>query len=259
MSGKTVLVLGSYARSLIHFRGSLIAEMSRRGHKVLAAAPAISSEIAADLKGLGAEPVNLSLVNSSLDPFALLRSLREVRRLIEETKPDVLLSYTIKPVILGALAGNSKGVPTIVSLITGVGYAFTEGNEAKRRISRALAAPLYRMALDRSTTIIFQNPDDESLFRQLRLVRRGKGTQVVNGSGIDLQYFALAPYPMKTSFLMIARLLKDKGIREFAIAAKQVKALHPDVSISLAGYLDPISRFADTGGTGRTYQSRDRI
>jgi glycosyltransferase involved in cell wall biosynthesis len=239
MSGKKVLVLGSYAPSLIHFRGSLIDEMSKRGHTVLAAAPAMSYEIAAELKGLGAEPVNLSLVNSSLDPFAMLRSFKEVRRLIEATKPDVLISYTIKPVILGALAGHAEGVPTIVSLITGVGYAFTEGREPKRLLSRAVAAPLYRLALDRSTAIIFQNPDDEMLFRQLRIVRRDKETHVVNGSGIDLQHFATAPLPRKTSFLMIARLLKDKGVREFAEAAKQVKAEYPDVPIALAGYLDP--------------------
>lgn len=125
----------------------------------------------------------------------MLRSLRDVRRLIRRVRPDVVISYTIKPVILGALAGRAERIPTIVSLITGVGYAFTEGREIKRRISRAIAAPLYRLALRRSTTIIFQNPDDVESKRQ---------THIVNGSGIDLDHFAPAQLPKQTSFLMIA-------------------------------------------------------
>ena len=95
MSGKTVLLLGSYAPSLIHFRGALIAEMVKRGHKVFAAAPEISNEVANQLSALGAEPRELSLVNASLSPLAMLRSLREVRRLIRDIRPDVMISYTI--------------------------------------------------------------------------------------------------------------------------------------------------------------------
>ena len=239
MSGKTVLIIGSYAPSLVHFRGPLIRAIAARGHKVFAAAPSISPEIAAQLKGLGADPVELPLVNASLNPFAMLQSLKDLREVIRHVRPDVMIGYTIKPVILGALAGFAERVPTIVSLITGVGYAFTGGREPKRIISRLVAAPLYRLALARSTTVIFQNRDDEALFRKLRLVARDRETHIVNGSGVDLDHFAVSPVPQQTSFLMIARLLKDKGIREFADAAKRLKDAHPEVPISLVGYLDP--------------------
>ena len=239
MSGKTVLILGSFAPSLVNFRGPLIAAMAERGHKVIAAAPSISTDIAERLRELGAEPRELPLVNASLNPLAMLQSLRALRRLITNIKPDVLISYTVKPVILGALAGSAGHVPTIVSLITGVGYAFTEGREPKRLLSRAVAAPLYRLALARSTAIIFQNPDDEALFTSLGLVGRDRQAHVVNGSGVDVEHFLPAPLPKQPSFLMIARLLKDKGIREFAKAAKQLKASHPEVPIALVGYLDP--------------------
>jgi glycosyltransferase involved in cell wall biosynthesis len=162
-----------------------------------------------------------------------------MRALIRAERPDVVLAYTIKPVIVAALAGRAERVPRIVSLITGAGYAFTGGRELKRRVSRAAAALLYRLALKRSDVIIFQNPDDERLFRELRLVPKTRETQVVNGSGVDLDRFAPAPVPARTSFLMIARLLKDKGIREFAEAAKRVKAVHPDTPITLVGDFDP--------------------
>jgi glycosyltransferase involved in cell wall biosynthesis len=239
MSGKTVLLLGSFAPSLVHFRGPLIAAIAERGHKVVAAAPSIAPDIAEKLRQLGAEPRELRLVNASISPGSMLQSLRQVRALVREIRPDVLIAYTVKPVILGALVGKAERVPHIVSLITGVGYAFTGGRELKRLISRAVATPLYRLALARSDTVIFQNRDDEGLFRKLRLVSRHRRTEIVNGSGIDLDHFAPAPLPERPSFLMIARLLKDKGIREFASAAKRLKADHLDVSVALVGYLDP--------------------
>lgn len=236
---KTVLLLGSYAPSLIHFRGSLIAAMAARGHRVIAAAPGIDEATRNSLEQLGAEPAEIAIGNASLDPLGLYRSLAALRRLIREHRPDVTIAYTIKPVILAALAGRAEKVPHIVSLITGAGYAFTGGVELKRRLARLSATLLYRLALARSDEVIFQNEDDCALFRELRLLPAGKPTRLVNGSGIDLDCFSPAPLPARTSFLMIARLLKDKGIREFAAAAKRLKTDHPHVQIALVGYLDP--------------------
>lgn len=213
--------------------------MVERGHRVFAAAPAIDENIAEAVRKLGAEPVEIPLRNVSMNPLALLRSLRALRRLIREIRPDVVIAYTIKPVIVAALAARAERVPTIVSLITGVGYAFTGGREPKRVASRAAATILYRLALNRSDLVIFQNRDDESLFRQLHLVPRNKTTHRINGSGVDLDRFSPVPLPPGISFLMISRLLRDKGIREFAQAAMRLKSTHPDVPIVLVGPFDP--------------------
>lgn len=239
MAPRKVLIVGSFAPSLIRFRGPLIAAMIERGHSVVAAAPKIDPATADALRDLGAEVREIPLRNVSLNPLALLRSLRAVRALIREERADVVLAYTIKPVIVAALAGRAESVERIVALITGAGYAFTGGREAKRLVSRAAATLLYRIALKRSDVIIFQNRDDEQLFRSLRLVARGRETHIVNGSGVDLEHFSPAPLPDRLSFLMIARLLKDKGIREFAAAAKRLKAEHPEVPIALVGPFDP--------------------
>lgn len=236
---KKVLIVGSFAPSLIRFRGPLIVEMIERGHQVVAAAPLIDEQTAASLRELGAAPRQIPLSNVSLNPFALLRSIRAMRALIRDEQPDVLLGYTIKPIIVGTLAGRVEHVPTIVSLITGAGYAFTGGPELKRLVSRMAATPLYRMALRRSDVIIFQNPDDERLFRDRKMVAPDRETHVVNGSGVDLDYFPAVPVPQRTSFLMIARLLKDKGIREFAAAAMRLKAARSDIAVTLVGPFDP--------------------
>ena len=238
-TARKVLLLGSFAPSLINFRGPLIAAMIERGHAVVAAAPRLDEATAEALRELGATPREIPLSNASLNPFSLLRSIREMRAIIRDERPDVVLSYTIKPVIVGAIAARAERVTTIVSLITGAGYAFTGGRELKRLLSRAVASLLYRLAFKRSEVIIFQNPDDERLFREQRLVPRGHETHIVNGSGVDLTHFAPAPVPDGAAFLMIARLLKDKGIREFAEAAKRLKAEHPEVPITLVGDFDP--------------------
>ena len=94
MSGKTVLILGSYAPSLVHFRGALIQTIADRGHTVFAAAPGISQEVADELRELGAEARELPVANASLNPLAMLQSLRDVQRLVRQVRPNVLISYT---------------------------------------------------------------------------------------------------------------------------------------------------------------------
>lgn len=239
MAGKRVMVVGSFAPSLIGFRGPLISAMIERGHSVVALAPAMDHPTAEALNKLGARAREIQLTNVSLNPLALVRSLRTLRSIIRSERPDVILSYTIKPVIVSAFAGRAERVGTIVSLITGAGYAFTGGRELKRILSKAAASLLYRGALARSDVIVFQNPDDQQLFRKLSLVPRGRETYIINGSGVDLDHFAPPPLPTRTSFLMISRLLRDKGIREFAVAAKRLKAAYPEVPIVLVGALDP--------------------
>jgi glycosyltransferase involved in cell wall biosynthesis len=174
-----------------------------------------------------------------MNPLALLRSFSTMRALLNSERPNILIAYTIKPVIIAALAGRAERVPLIVSLITGAGYAFTPGHEIGRRLSRIIASALYRRAFKRSDVIIFQNPDDERLFRDLRLLPAAQSTYVVNGSGVDLEEFPVTPVPTQTAFLMIGRLLKDKGVREFASAAKRLKAVQPEIAITLVGDRDP--------------------
>jgi glycosyltransferase involved in cell wall biosynthesis len=237
--GNKVLIVGSFAPSLTRFRGPLISAIVESGHSVVACAPEIDEETAQAIRTLGAEPRQIDIRNVSLNPLGLVRSLGSIRAMFRKERPDVVIAYTIKPVILAALAGRAEGVRTIVALITGAGYAFTGGLEPKRLVSRAAATLLYRIALARSDVIIFQNADDERLFRRLHLVSHRRETRIVNGSGVDLEHFTLAAVPRRTAFLMIARLLKDKGVREFAEAAKRLKAAHPEVPITLVGPFDP--------------------
>jgi glycosyltransferase involved in cell wall biosynthesis len=237
--GRRVALIGSFGPSLIHFRGPLIKEMVKRGHQVFALAPLIEAPTAATLREMGAEPVPIRLGRTSLNPLEAVATARELRLVLRRIQPDVVISYAIKPIVLGTPAARTAGAKRTVSLVTGLGYAFTGGREFKRRISRVAATRLYRRAFKRSDVAIFQNPDDLADFRRLRVLPASTETAMINGSGVDLDYFAPAPLPPGVSFLMLGRLVGDKGIREFIAAAAQLKRLHPEIKIGLAGWVDP--------------------
>jgi lipopolysaccharide/colanic/teichoic acid biosynthesis glycosyltransferase/glycosyltransferase involved in cell wall biosynthesis len=234
-----VVVFGSFAPSLINFRGPLLRAIRARGHKVFALAPAIDASTADALRRLDVEPVTMALNATSMNPFATLSSSRALARTFQRLRPDVVIAYTIKPVVLGAPSARKAGVERFVPLITGLGYAFTKGLEPKRLLSRAAASLMYRRAFRTSAIAIFQNPDDLADFRRMRLLPPSLPVGLIAGSGVDLAHFTPAPIPTRApSFLMIARLLGDKGVREYGAAAQRLKALYPQIRVSLAGWID---------------------
>jgi glycosyltransferase involved in cell wall biosynthesis len=152
-----------------------------------------------------------------------------------------VLSYTIKPVIYGTLAAWLAGVPHRFALITGLGYAF-QGCGQRSRL-QALVQRLYGLALARAQRVFFQNHDDLALFQERGILNPHTQVCVVNGSGVDLDSFAVRPLPAaalagSVRFLFIGRLLGDKGVREYAQAARLLKRSHPQVQCALVGWVD---------------------
>ena len=233
-----VAILASYAPSLINFRKDLIKAMVAQGHHVVAIAPQLTDDIKQQLLDIGAEARSIDLVRTGFNPFADIAFYRQVKNILDEVRPNVLISYTIKPVVWGTLAAWRSGVAGRVAMITGLGYAFTGGGGVKRTIAKLVGKWLYKVALPRSTRIIFQNDDDRALFQDMGLLPKPNRTALVNGSGVDTAHFAQVPLPAGPRFLMIARLLGDKGVREYGQAAAVVKQKLPDASFHLVGFLD---------------------
>jgi glycosyltransferase involved in cell wall biosynthesis len=157
--------------------------------------------------------------------------------LFTELKPDLFLGYTIKPVVYGSLAAAHAGVPGIYSMITGLGSAFS-GSGIKAALIRRLVIFLYRRALRHNARVFFQNPDDIALFSRMGILKAGEQAVRIPGSGVDVHEFQPAPFPKGLSFLLIARLLREKGIAEYAEAARRIRQHHPHVRFRLAGWLD---------------------
>lgn len=237
-----VVIHGGQARSLINFRGPLIKALCDAGIEVHAVAPDMDQEGAVRhrLSLWGVITHEVVMQRTGMNPFSDLRALSDLYKLFKKLKPDVVLGYTIKPVIYGTLAAWFARVPKSYALITGLGYAFTGEARGKRGFVKAMARFLYALALSRADKVFFQNPDDEMLFRELRLLEPSAISLVVNGSGVDVACFDLVPLPNESlRFLLIARMLGDKGIREYVAAARQVRSFHPEVEFHLVGGLDP--------------------
>lgn len=234
------LLIASFADSLVRFRGPLIDALLETGCEVHVAAPALSESpgLVVGLMAKGVHCHDIPLVRTGLNPVQDGRALFSLFRLMRQIRPDHVLGYTIKPVIYGSLAAWLAGVRRRFALITGLGYAFTGQASGKRGLLRGLIQWLYRFALTRAHKVFFQNPDDEALFRRLELLPAVVPSCVVNGSGVDVEEYSVVPQPAVPSFLLIARLLGDKGVCEYAQAAAQVRARHPQARFQLVGWID---------------------
>ncbi|HEX6141444.1 MAG TPA: glycosyltransferase family 4 protein, partial [Geminicoccaceae bacterium] len=234
---KTVVVLGSVARSLVNFRGPMLQAMALHGHRVIACAPDAAPSIVQTLAGLGVGYRDVPIDAQGLRPWRDLRALRALVRLLRELRPDAVLGYTIKPVIYGSIAARLARVPASYSMITGLGYAFG-GSGAKRGLVALLARALYRISVRRNRRVFFQNRDDRAVFERLGLTRGPDQAVMINGSGVDLDHFRPRPLPEQMAFLLIARLLREKGVPEFVAAARLVRQRHPDVRFRVVGRFD---------------------
>jgi glycosyltransferase involved in cell wall biosynthesis len=235
--GKIVLLNGSYAASLINFRGPFIAAMIARGHRVHVTAPEIAPEIAGQLHALGAVCHEVTLERTGLNPLRDLAYCFELWGLVRRIRPDLVVGYTVKPNIWGSVAAWLGGIRS-ASIVTGLGYAFIPGEGLKRKLVQRAMRGLYRLASSMNEHVVFQNPDDRADFVAAGCLTYPAKAAMINGSGVDIDAFALSPLPEGPVFLMIARLLVSKGVREYAEAALMLKRSRPSYRFLLAGFLD---------------------
>jgi glycosyltransferase involved in cell wall biosynthesis len=230
-----VLIAVNTAWNLVNFRTGLIRGLMAQGHEVIAAAP--DDVYAPRLAAMGCRFLPLPMDNQGTHPGRDALLLWRFVRLLRQEQPNVYLGYTVKPNVYGSLAAHLLGVP-VINNIAGLGAVF-----GKRGVLVRFVRGLYRLALGRSAKVFFQNSDDRQLFVAGGLVR-AEVADLLPGSGIDLTRFTMmSPRAMggskdKFRFLLIARMLWDKGVGEFVEAAKLIRAQWPQVECCLLGFLD---------------------
>ena len=240
---KKFLLIAGFADSLINFRWDLICALQAKGLEVHVAAPEISSSPTTleKLRNNGVFAHDVPMQRTGTNPIEDFKTLIALRQLMQQVRPDYVMAYTIKPVIYGMLATASTGVPNRAALITGLGYAFQDSEgSTKQNLIRRVTRQLYARALSAADLTFFQNEDDQKLFTDLGIIRPGQNTVVVNGSGVNTEKFSPQPLPEgdEVHFLLIGRLLKDKGVREYVEAARRVKQQYPQAVFNLVGFLD---------------------
>lgn len=239
MPRKTAVISINASWNIVNFRRGLIAALQERGFDVVALAPedAYSGRFAA----LGVRFQPIAMDSQGVSPVRDARLLLRYRRALADIRPDVFLGYTAKPNIYGSLAAHSLGIP-VINNVSGLGTAFI-----KQGLLTRIVSMLYLLAFRRSRTVFFQNAEDRDLFVGSGLVRPEQ-SGLLPGSGINLTEFS--PDPADTppgrpfTFLLVARLLRDKGVGEYVEAARRVRTAAPETRFQLLGFLDVANRTA---------------
>ena len=231
---QNIVILGTSAGSLGNFRGDLVRSLSDKNLHVILAS---SKPDFGDLDNFeNIEYQTIHLERNGLNFYDDIKTLFDISSLIKRAKPRFILAYGVKLVIWGGLSARAAHVP-FFALITGLGFAF-QGDSFKRKLLTKLVVFLYKIALKSSKAVIFQNKDNRNIFIDKGIVPRSK-TYVVNGSGVDIKKFNISEFqPTELNFLCLSRLLGEKGLREYAAAAKIVKLKHPEVNFLLVGSED---------------------
>ncbi|WP_224981792.1 glycosyltransferase family 4 protein [Geomonas agri] len=230
----------SQAFSINNFRGSLIREMVHRGFVVYALAPDYDEATRTAVVKLGAIPVDCPMSRTGMNPGSDFINLLKLSSQLRHLKVDVVFSYFIKPVIYGTLAARIAGVPKRLAMIEGAGYVYTDGDETSisRRVLRVFVTKLYQISLRYASLVYLLNKDDRALFVNKRMVIDRK-IELLNGIGIDLTHYEPTHLTTKpVTFILIARLLREKGIYDYVEAARLVKSKHPKVRFLLLGDTD---------------------
>ncbi|CAB3843790.1 N, N'-diacetylbacillosaminyl-diphospho-undecaprenol alpha-1,3-N-acetylgalactosaminyltransferase [Achromobacter pulmonis] len=193
----------------------------------------------ADIEALGMTHHVVPMTRSGKHPLQELGTLLSLLRLFRRLRPQVVHLVTIKPVLYGGIAARLARVPGMVAAISGLGFVFLS-NSLKMRLVRAVVARLYRLALGhRNSRVIFQNASDRDLLQSLGAVR-DEQVVLIRGAGVDLDQYRALPEPPAPPVVvtMVARLLRDKGVREFVQAARLLRERGVDVSMQLVGGVD---------------------
>ena len=258
MSNQTIAIVINTSWNIYNFRLGLLNALREDGYRIIAIAP--HDGYSAKLQALGFDYHDIKINNKGTNPLQDLLLIWSFFKIFRKLKPDLILQYTIKPNIYGTLAAKLAGIPTINN-ISGLGTVFLNNN-----ISSRIARMLYRISLRFAYKVFFQNPHDRKLFIDNKLVKERK-SGLLPGSGIDLDKF----HPVETKktadspfvFLLIARMIKDKGVFEFVEAARRLIASQKDlkrgVEFWLLGDLYPDNPTAIKTEQIKQWQENDGI
>ena len=238
ISGTRIAVVSRCAWTLYNFRAGLIRALVREGAEVITGG-AGGDGYENKVKRLGVSFFDLPVDKRGINPVADLRLISTLYRWYRAEHPNIVHHFTIKPVIYGSIAGKLARIPIIINTVTGLGYVFTDQD---RGWLTMLVRAMYQGAFSASDHVFFQNLEDREFFGRYNNRLSGK-VSVLPGSGVDCDLFSPRQELTKTredgtNFLMVSRVLKDKGVYEFVEAGRLVKKLYPDTTLKLLGRRD---------------------
>ncbi|EPH6329640.1 glycosyltransferase family 4 protein [Vibrio cholerae] len=224
-----LIMVANTAWSVFNFRYSLIKELLSSGVELYVIAP--EDKFSAKLVEMGCQVLDLPMQAKGVNPLADLGLMLRLLRHYREIKPDFIIHYTIKPNIYGSLAAKLAGIPSL-AITTGLGYTFVNQNVVSQ-----VARQLYKFAFRYPKEVWFLNEDDRRAFLEHHLIEPDKAV-LLHGEGVNLNHFVPTDKPQPDEnirFLLIARMLRDKGVCEFVEAARQIRQHYPNAIFQLLG------------------------
>ncbi|MDF9844051.1 MULTISPECIES: glycosyltransferase family 4 protein [unclassified Paenibacillus] len=231
MKKKKVLLLGNHGFVIYNFRKELIQKLLAEGYEVYISLP--NDEKVEIMVGWGCKFVETKIDRRGTNPVSDSKLILHYLRILKEIKPDVVLTYTIKPNLYGGLACRLLKIPC-VNNITGLGSGFNQNSALKKFLSI-----LYKVSLKKSYCVFFQNTEDRNTLLESKTITSNH--ELIPGSGVNLDDFKLKPFPLKeqaVSFIFIGRIMKDKGIDQYLEASKIIKEKYPETIFNVIGFIE---------------------
>lgn len=225
----TILILSNNDVGLYKFRKELLEELVK-DNEVYVSLP--NGEFIPQLKEIGCNFIDTPISRRGTNPITDLKLLSHYRSIIKESKPDLVLSYTIKPNVYGGLACRMSDVPYIAN-ITGLGTAVENGG-----LLQKITLFLYKVAFKKAKCVFFQNKENEEFILKNKIINGHH--RLIPGSGVNLDYYSLLDYPSDetVNFLFIARVMKEKGIDHYLEAAEFIKGKYPNTKFHILGFCE---------------------
>lgn len=247
-----ILIICNYSSGLYRFRGMLIEELAKKGHTVKAIVPELDDEnekkAENDLKKIHCALKRVPMERRGMNPVKDLGLFHKYYKTVKKMKPDLVITYTIKPNIYGGMACRLLKIPYAVN-ITGLGTAFQNDG-----MLRKMVTIMYRAALRKAKIVFFENEENRNIMVDYQIIKKNK-TYVLPGAGVDIEHFAYAEYPIDDSemkFLFIGRVMQEKGIDELFAAMRRLRAEGYKCSLTVLGgfeenYSEKMKNYAAEG------------
>lgn len=253
-----ILLICNTSGSVVNFRKSLIEKLQSENYEV--GAVAFDNENEQTIKERDVEFFCVNDSNRGTNPFKVLSLKKKYLKIIRSFQPDIVFTFMMKPNIFGVRAAKKAGVKKIFSMVEGAGDVFIN-NGLKWRLIRFAVCKMYKKSFKSSDKVFFINGDDKAEFISRGLVKEAQCV-VIPGIGVDLERFICKPMVNYRTFLMIARMLKTKGVTEYCMAARIVKRKYPDATFNYLGgegsiKLSDIREYIDDGSINYLGTTKD--
>ena len=225
------LLITTTSRSVMNFRTNFIKHLKNKNSEVIVVSQ--DDDMKKEIEDLGVKFYCVNENNRSLNAFKMIGSIKNYKKIIKKENPDVVLTYQLKPNIFGVIGAKKAKVKKIYPMVEGAGDVFIN-NSFKWKIIRFIVCILYKHSFKYANKVFFLNNDDKAEFVDRKLLKEGQ-CFIINGIGVDTEKFAYKPLKNKNVFLMVARMIKTKGVIEYCEVARKVRKLYPDVKFNYLG------------------------